>query len=70
MFVAHILFGIIAGIVAAATVLLAGMSIWLAFLAYVAGGLLGVGIAVVWSLMPTRIRQAKDTGFHEAHRSE
>ena len=54
MFIVYIAFGIASGIVAATMTLLAGSGLFMAFLAYIVGGLAGVTASLLWMLFPLR----------------
>jgi hypothetical protein len=50
MMAGFLLLGIAAGLVSAGSVLIAGHAIWLAVLAYMFGGMLGLGLGVALAL--------------------
>jgi hypothetical protein len=43
--------GVVAGLLAAATALVAGHALWVAGLAYMLGGMLGMGLGLAWGAL-------------------
>lgn len=61
MFLAYIAFGIITGLIAAIVTLASGAGIAMSIAAYAVGGLTGMVFAVLWMLLPERVKSPKKT---------
>lgn len=60
MLILYIILGIASGLIAAIAAVVAGSSLFSAFLAYVLAGFAATVLCVCWSLMPRRNQTAKN----------
>jgi hypothetical protein len=67
MVAGFLVLGFVAGLGSAAVALILGYALWAALLAYVLGGMLGLGLGLVWGFLCARIDRLPDLGLHQRH---
>ncbi len=67
MVAGFLVLGFVAGLASAAIALILGHALWVAGLAYVLGGMLGLGLGLVWGFLCARIDRLPGLGLHPRH---
>ena len=68
MVVGFLVEGLVAALGSSAMGLILGYSLWIVLLAYMLGGMLGVGLGLIWGFLCAQIDSLPGQGLNHRHR--